>query len=353
MSGGVDSSVAAALLLEQGWEVLGVTLRLFPCEDAEPDSFCCGIEAEAASRAVAERLGFEHRVVSAGVPFEDMVLRPAWEAYARGETPSPCPTCNRELKLGLLLAVAKGLGASHVATGHYARVVRGLEGPELRRGADPNKDQSYFLFELEREQLARALFPLGSLTKPEVRAKAAALGLVNAQRKGSQDACLQIPEGSFAEALRARFGAEARGGEIRDEGGAVVGIHDGLHRFTLGQRRGLGVALGRPAFVQRIDPASATVHLTTRPEDLLATGLEARDVNWLADPPPEDRPFDCEAQVRYRSRPVRCVARATPGGGLALRLEAPKRAVTPGQAVVLYQGDRVLGGAWITRALRA
>jgi len=349
MSGGVDSSVAAALLLEAGWRVIGVTLRLHPCEDAHPERFCCGIDGEAASHAVAQRLGFEHHVVSAGVPFEDLILRPAWEDYAAGRTPSPCPLCNRELKLGLLLATADAMGASHVATGHYARRGGSDDAPTLLRGLDRNKDQSYFLFALTRDQLGRTLFPLGELDKPAVRAKAEALGLVNARKPGSQDACLVGPEGSFAETLRARFDAGATPGVLVDEEGRVLARHDGVHRFTIGQRRGLGVALGRPAFVSHIDGDSGRVTVTTRPEALLSSGLVTRDSTWLADVPAVGTVRRCEVQVRYRARPVPCAATLRADGSLELAFDEPQRAVTAGQAAVLYRGERVLGGGWIAR----
>lgn len=352
MSGGVDSSVAAALLLEQGWQVIGATLRLHACEEAEPDRFCCGVDAEAAAKTVCDRLGIPHHVVSAGVPFEDWILRPAWEAYARGETPSPCPLCNRDLKLGLLLDTAVALGASHVATGHYAQRGGSDDDPHLLRGHDGNKDQSYFLFTLSKEQLASAVFPLGGLTKPEVRARAEASGLINAQRRSSQDACLLGSDGqSFAELLRLRFGAPATAGELVDEAGRVLGHHRGAHLFTVGQRRGLGVALGRPAYVKQVDASCARVTLTTRPEALLATGLVAADTNWLAPQPPPGTTVRCEVQVRYRAAPVPCTATMGPDGTLALRFDRPQRAVTPGQAAVLYHGERVLGGGWILHAL--
>ncbi len=351
MSGGVDSSVAAAEMLERGWEVIGATLRLHPCEDPEAGRFCCGVDAELAARGVCERLGIEHQVISAGVPFEDAVLRPACEAYAAGATPSPCPLCNRELKLGVLLGSADALGAQVVATGHYARRGGSDDRPTLLRGLDRNKDQSYFLFDLQPEQLGRARFPLGELSKPRVRAKAEALGLANARRPGSQDACLQGPDGvPFAELLRRRFGAPARAGEIVDEEGRVLGHHPGIHRYTVGQRRGLGVALGKPAFVRSIDPHSARVTLTTRPEALFAPGLVARAASWLVEAPRVGSRLRCEVQVRYRAAAVGCELRVL-AEGIELRFDRPQRAVTPGQAAVLYQGEQVLGGAWITSPL--
>ncbi len=353
MSGGVDSSVAAALLVERGWTVIGATLRLHPCTDPDAGRFCCGLGAELDSRAVAQRLGIEHTVITAGAAFEDLVLRPAWDDYAHGRTPSPCPLCNRELKLGVLQDTAAAMEIDLVATGHYARRGGTPDEPTLLRGRDPRKDQSYFLFTLSRGQLARTLFPLGELSKPEVRARARTLGLSNAERPASQDACLQGPEGSFSETLRVRFEAPAHPGEIVSEDGRVLAQHDGVHRFTIGQRRGLGVALGRPAFVREIDPETARVTVTTRPEALLSSGLDAADANWLMDPPEPGRPFPCEVQVRYRAEPVGCSATLGEDGTLRLRFETPQRAVSPGQAAVLYRGERVLGGAWIRRALGA
>jgi len=350
MSGGVDSSVAAALLVERGWTVIGATLRLHPCEEGHPERFCCGVNAEIASKAVAEKLGIEHHVISAGVPFEDLILRPAWDAYAAGHTPSPCPLCNRELKLGLLQSTARSLGAAYVATGHYARRGGTDALPTLLRGLDDNKDQSYFLFALTADQLSSAVFPLGDMDKPAVRAHAAALDLVNARQPSSQDACLVGPEGSFAESLRQRFDQPTRSGDIVDEDGRVVGRHPGVHHFTIGQRRGLGVAMGRPAFVMGIDAEAARVTITTRPDALLCGGLLARDLNWLMPPPAPTEPFPCEVQVRYRASAVPSQGLLRADGSLEIRFDRPQRAVTSGQAAVLYRGERVLGGGWIHEA---
>jgi len=347
MSGGVDSSVAAALLQRDGWEVVGATLRLLPCQDDERLRSCCGVEAEVQARAVASRLGIPHYMVEASRRFEVSVLRPSWEAYAAGRTPSPCPLCNRHLKLGALLERADSLGVSHVATGHYARVRRSASGSELLRGADPDKDQSYFLFALRRAQLARLLTPLGALRKPEVRALAAGLGFANAGQPGSQDACLLGPGDSFAEGLRLRFGGGARAGALVGERGEVLGEHAGLHHFTIGQRRGLGIALGRPAWVSRIDPLSAEVHISTQPAALLSSRVQLVGAHWLVRSPPFGTALRCEVQLRYRASPTPVRVEVLEGGALSLELGSPQRAVTPGQAAVLYEGDKVLGGGWI------
>ena len=352
MSGGVDSSVAAALLREQGWDLLGVTLRLLDAHNVGPDRLSRAEEAEAQARTVAEMLGFPHRVLDASAAFEAEVLAPAWRAYAAGRTPSPCLCCNRKVKFGLLMDEALRLGAAGVATGHYVRRVERDGEPALLRGVDPDKDQSYFLFALGPRRLARAFFPLGSMKKTEVRARAAALGLPCAARPGSQDACFAAgQDDGFAEALRAHFSGEARAGDIVDPAGRLLGRHDGLHRFTVGQRRGLGVALGRPAWVSVLDPERATVTVTTREEDLLSAGLLAEEPTWLRRHPEPGETWPCEVQIRYRARPVPAAVTVDEDGRLVVRFVAPQRAVTPGQAAVLYRGERVLGGGWIEKAL--
>jgi tRNA-specific 2-thiouridylase len=258
--------------------------------------------------------------------------------------------CNRHLKFGLLLERARQLGATRVATGHYARTAV-LDGhPALLRGVDRRKDQSYFLFDLGPGALPLLDFPCGGRTKDEVRALARDRGLPGADRAESQDACFVTPGGSFAEALRRHFGAPAQPGPIVDPSGRELGRHAGLHRFTLGQRRGTDVALGHRAYVVALRPEDGAVVLGGEPDGLLASGLLARDVGWLPGCEPGGE-RDCLAQIRYRSPAV--AARVTPGpdGTAEVRFAAPQRAVTPGQAVVLYDGDRVLGGGWIDRSL--
>lgn len=348
LSGGVDSSVAAALLVQAGYDVVGITLRLRPCGDGTDPRSCCGVDGEASARSVAGRLGFPHYTLDVRGSFEVLVLRPAWEAYAAGRTPNPCVGCNRDVKFGLLMQRARALGADLVATGHHARVEIGPEGePVLLRGRDAGKDQSYFLFALGRERLARALFPVGGMTKDEVRALAADLHLASADRPDSQDACIASRDG-FAEALRRELHGEARPGRIVDASGRLLGPHPGIHRFTVGQRKGTGVALGHPAWVRSIDAADGTVVLTEDPADLRAEGLVASGLTWLKDPPAEG--FACTVQVRYRAPAVPATVDVGEGATASVRFERPVRAVTPGQAVVFYDGDRVLGGGWIDRA---
>lgn len=345
MSGGVDSSVTAALLLEQGHEVTGATLRFWLCDegDEEQAKSCCGLDAVAEARGAAGVLGIQHHVIDCRERFEEAVLRPCWEAYDRGRTPNPCVLCNPRIKLLELMRRAELLGADFVATGHHARVEHG-QPPRLLRGRDRNKDQSYFLFGLEERQLASLLLPVGDLTKDEVRRRARELGLDNADRPESQDACLGGGDEPFAEALRGRFDAPARPGSLVDVEGNVLGCHAGVHLFTIGQRRGLGVALGRPAYVVRIRAEADEVVVSTDPDDLMSTELVARRVQWLVQP---EARAEAEVQIRYRHRARPATLELADDGAVRVRFESPQRAVTPGQAVVFYRGERVLGGGWI------
>jgi tRNA-specific 2-thiouridylase len=345
MSGGVDSSVAAALLLEAGYRVMGVTLRLRKC-DNEGGS-CCGGDAVARARAVAGRLGIPHAVEECADEFRESVLRPAWKDYARGRTPSPCLLCNERIKFGYLLAWARGIGASAVGTGHYARILRDPRGnPVLFRGTDPRKDQSYFLAGLKPEQLDSILFPIGHLHKPLVREKARALGLPSAETRDSQDACLVGGPGRpFAEMLRERFGAPARPGRILDEEGRILGRHPGLHRYTVGQRRGL-LGSERRHWVRALREEDASVLVTTDERGLLSRRMTVEGLTWTGEDP-LDKPLLCSVQIRYRHTAAAArVERIGPDSAQVL-FEEPVRAITPGQAAVLYRGDRVLGRGWI------
>lgn len=345
MSGGVDSSVAAGLLVEAGHRVIGATLAMRPCaEDDDEVSWCCGKMAEHEAAQVANRLGIAHYVIDVAQDFETRVLRRAWNEYAAGRTPSPCLVCNEHIKFGRLLALAGELGADAVATGHYARLAPAdSRGPVLRRGLDPIKDQSYFLSQLTASQLQRAEMPLGELTKSEVRDMARRMGFHNAGRQESQDACFSHPEG-FAEGLRRRFGADVEPGEIRTTDGRKLGVHQGLHRYTVGQRKGLGIALGERAYVVRLDTAENAVILSDRINDLETIHLTASSLRWIAAVPQR---FTALAQIRYRSKPAIAQIRLLPNDRAEVLFAEPQKAVTPGQALALYDGDRVLGGGWI------
>jgi tRNA-uridine 2-sulfurtransferase len=351
MSGGVDSSVAAALLLRAGHPVIGVTLRLQECHQVRGSRSCCGAEGIARARAVAGRLGIAHYVVDCVSEFEEQVLRPAWNDYAQARTPSPCLLCNERIKFGVLLSWARQLGAPRVATGHYARITLGPRGePSLLRGKDPDKDQSYFLAGLQADQLRSVLFPIGHLHKQEVRGLARSLGLPSADTRESQDACLVGLDQSFAEMLRERFHAESRPGPIVDEDGRVLGQHRGIHRYTVGQRRGLGISSTGRCWVKAVCPNTAAVIITHDERALLASRLEAKGMNWIGTREPDGLPSSCQVQIRYRHAPA--IARLEIRGedSLGVVFEKPVRAITPGQAAVFYDGARVLGRGWIQAA---
>jgi tRNA-specific 2-thiouridylase len=347
MSGGVDSSVAAALLLEQGFEVVGVTLQLQACHESVEGGSCCGTDSIAQAGAAAGRLGIHHYVLDCRQPFQEAVLLRSWEEYSRGRTPNPCVICNERIKFGLLLDYAGFLGADKLATGHYARVgVRKNGDAFLMRGADARKDQSYFLFSICPDRLSAAMFPVGALTKDTVRSIARRMGLPNADRQESQDACFVSKGTAYPEGLRLRFNEAARPGPFLDEQGRPLGTHSGIHQYTVGQRRGLGIALGSPAWVKSIDAESGSVFLTTRKEGLIARGLIASGVRWHALTPRFKR-LRCSVQVRYNQMPIPATVEPTGPATARVRFDRPLRAVTPGQAVVFFAGDRVLGGGWI------
>jgi tRNA-specific 2-thiouridylase len=348
MSGGVDSSVAAALLREAGHEVIGITLKLQGCYEPGASRSCCSIDGIDRARAAAGQLGVPHYVIDCVREFGEQVLRPAWEEYARGRTPSPCLLCNERIKFGLLLSRARELGATRVATGHYARVAADARGePVLLRGVDRDKDQSYFLAGLTPEQLGAVGVPIGDLRKTEVRAKARALGLATAGARESQDACLVGPDESFAEMLRLRFGAESRPGPIVGSGGAVLGRHPGLHHFTIGQRRGLALSSGGRHWVKGLRAEDAAVVVTGDEGELFADRFTAVGMSWCGGGAASDRPGRCHIQIRYRHTAQSAEVERTGPASIRAIFDAPVRAITPGQAAVLYDGERVLGRGWI------
>ncbi len=348
MSGGVDSSVTAALLKQRGYNVIGATLRMRPSGDDDDISWCLSRDSEDQARKVADVLEIEHHIVDVSDIFEQEILYPAWQEYDRGRTPSPCVRCNVNIKFKCLLELGEKLGASHVATGHYARVIQTKEGTTLFRGLDRTKDQSYFLFGLPQAYLRAALFPLGDMQKLDVRKSAREFGFSNSERKDSQDACFSAGEGGFAEALRIRFNAVSRPGAVMNAASERIGNHQGIHLYTIGQRKGLRIAVGKKAYVFRIDGDKDRVYLTADPKDLERSSLVATGVVWVAGNAPP-APFSCEAQIRYRHAPSKATAHLTENGELQVRFDAPVSAAAPGQAVVLYDGDRVIGGGWIDR----
>ncbi len=354
MSGGVDSSVAAARLHEAGWDVVGVTLHLWDYPEdpraAGGHGRCCAPEDQYDARRVADALGFAHFTFDRRELFASTVVEPFVEAYLAGETPSPCSACNRGVKLAELFALADRLGAAHVATGHYARVVRDSAGlPRLAMGADASKDQSYFLYASPRAWLERLVFPLGESTKAQVRAEATARALPGASKGESQELCfVGGGQHAYAEFVAARAAGRVRPGLIVDDTGRPVGEHDGVHRFTVGQRKGLGVALGKPAFVARIDARSHTVHLGDD-EALLGQRADLADLVLAED---VDLPLRARVRIRYRHDGQAATVERTRSGA-RVTFDAPVRAITPGQIAVLYDDDRVLGGGRIVSAAAA
>jgi len=350
MSGGVDSSAVAALLAEAGHEVIGLSMQLYDQREGDFGfGTCCTLDDLHDARRVATRIGIPHYIVNFEREFQRTVVSNFVDEYVAGRTPIPCARCNSDLKFATLLDRARGLGAEAVATGHYARVE---DEPEtrrrvLRRGLDPSKDQSYFLFSLTQPQLARALFPVGDWTKDAVRDFARSRNLPVAEKPDSQDICF-VPDGdyaSFVERQPSDVANSERSGEIVTRSGQVLGRHEGVHHFTVGQRKGLGVASGERLYVLELKADDRAVVVGPRPE-LERTTLTASQVNWIAGDPPAG-PLHVTAQIRHRHPAAAARLEALDDGRASVEFAEPQLAITPGQAVVFYDGDRVVGGGWI------
>jgi len=349
MSGGVDSSVAAALLAEQGHDVIGLSMQLY--DQSDPNrrfGSCCSLDDLYDARRVAAAINIPHYILNFERQFNEHVVSNFVREYTSGRTPLPCTHCNSDLKFATLLERAQGLGAEAVATGHYARADRDkLTGRVLlKRGTDPTKDQSYFLFSLTQDQLSRAVFPVGDRPKAAVRAYARTRNLPAADKPDSQEICF-IPDNDYAAFISRHSPEAARAGDIVDEGGHVLGGHGGIHRFTVGQRKGLGLgssSTNAPLYVLALRPADGQVVVGPK-SSLEQTMLTASGVNWIVDEPPG--PLRVTAQIRHRHRPAPGTVRSTGNGHADVVFDAPQVAVTPGQAVVFYQGDVVVGGGWI------
>ncbi len=344
MSGGVDSSVAALLLLEANYRVEGVTLRLYDSCGGKKKKSCCGLEDVLDARAAAASLTIKHTVLEHQAAFKKLVIKPFIKEYASGRTPNPCIRCNEAIKFGTLLEYAVAHNFDAVATGHHARMVRGKDGEcALLRGRDAKKDQSYVLFPLTREQRWATLLPVGEWTKSVIRAKARSAGLPTAEKKESQDICF-VGDRGYADFVKENS-VETKPGLIRHTDGRILGNHDGIHRYTLGQRRGLGISAPAPLYVTAIDPVSGEVTVGAR--EALSCKRFVVD-SWLWHDPPESRPREMSVQVRYHQPPGRAKVVSEFGRRLVLEWLDKGRCVTPGQAAVGYDGSTVAGGGWIS-----
>ncbi len=351
MSGGVDSSATAALLLEQGYEVIGITLKLWPqdCVNRAEDK-CCGPQAVSDARAVCHTLDIPYYLIDEAAEFQKHVIQYFADEYKAGRTPNPCVMCNQNLKFGRLIDRARQLGADYIATGHFARIER-VESPTttrylLKRGRDLKKDQSYFLFSLRQDQLARALFPLGEKTKSDTREVARHCRLKTADKEESMEICF-VPDNNYGGFLQSANLVQKHRGEITDVHGHVLGHHDGIAFYTIGQRKGLGITTPKPVYVVELDAENNRVVIG----DELALDRDdftAMNCNWI----PFDQlaePVEVTAKIRYNHPGTPATVTPMANGAVKVKLHTPQRAITPGQAAVFYQDDLVLGGGWITR----
>ena len=358
LSGGVDSATCAALLVESGERVIGISMRLYSAGSsaAVEGGRCCGPRDLEDARAVCAHLGIPFYVADYEADFRRAVMDDFVDTYRRGQTPNPCVRCNQHIKFTPLLRRARALGAKALATGHYARITYDSDGePVLLRGVDAQKDQSYFLFAMPKEALSFVRFPLGGMTKDEVRAHARRLGLPNADKGESQEVCF-VPDGNYASFVEGHSSTEPGGagelsGELVDDQGAVIGEHAGIHRYTVGQRRGLGGSVaaasdGEPRYVVRIDALTRRVHVG-RKAALECQEALVGDAHWLGTPPSAGTELAAGVQIRYRRKPQEARLRVLPDGRVAVHFAAPELAVTPGQAAVFYRDDQVLGGGFL------
>ena len=346
MSGGVDSSVTAFLLKEQGYDCIGVTMKLYDGED-ERESTCCSLRDVEDAKSVCHRLGIPHYTFNFTGDFEQQVIRPFIESYEQGRTPNPCIDCNRRLKFQRLYHRAMELGCDYIATGHY---VRRREEPDgticLYKALDQEKEQSYVLYNMTQEQLCRTLFPLGELSKPQVREIAEREGFLNAKKHDSQDICI-VPDGDYAGFIAETTAKTYPEGPVLDTAGNRIGTHRGIIHYTIGQRKGLGLAMGKPMYVKATDAKTNTVVLGTN-DELFSSRVYGEKLNWIAGELPKE-PISVVARVRYHGKDQPATLHFQGDGKILAEFSVPQRAVTPGQAIVFYQGEKMLGGAEIVR----
>jgi len=347
ISGGIDSAVAALISLRNGFKVIGVTLYLHDTGQGFK-----GSNVEENASKVCEKLNIEHRVIDAVDLFTNAVLRTSWEYYNSARTPNPCAICNRHIKFGFLLDYALRNNADMLVTGHHTKIVRTEDFTTIQKGSDQNKDQSYFLYNLTSGQLKNIYMPIGDMTKDEVRQEAEKADLVFEGSKESQDTCFSVFGENFAETLRKRFTASSKTGNFILPDGTIVGTHNGIHNYTIGQRRGLGIALGVPAFVVDIDETNGNIIISTDQTLLFSNTCSVENMNWLIPPSflrasSDCNSFSCNLKVRYRSRPVHAEVILEKNNKVTLKFKEAQRAVTSGQAAVLYHNDLLIGGGII------
>lgn len=346
MSGGVDSSVTAYLLKEQGYDCIGVTMKLYDGEDGR-ESTCCSLRDVEDAKSVCHRLGIPHYTFNFTGDFDREVIAPFIRSYEQGRTPNPCIDCNRYLKFQRLYHRALELGCDYIATGHYVRRVEEADGTvTLHKALDADKEQSYVLYNMTQEQLRRTLFPLGELTKTEVREIAQREGFLNAKKHDSQDICF-VPDGDYAAFIQEYTGKTYTPGPVYDVDGNKLGTHRGIIHYTIGQRKGLGLALGKPMYVKATDAEKNTVTLATN-DQLFSSKVYAENLNWIAGDVPSE-PKTVVARVRYHGKDQPATLHFLGNGNILAEFQVAQRAVTPGQAIVFYQGDQMLGGAEIVR----
>ena len=346
MSGGVDSSVTAYLLKEQGYDCIGVTMKLYDGEDGR-ESTCCSLRDVEDAKSVCHRLGIPHYTFNFTGDFDREVIAPFIRSYEQGRTPNPCIDCNRYLKFQRLYHRALELGCDYIATGHYVRRVEEADGTvTLHKALDADKEQSYVLYNMTQEQLRRTLFPLGELTKTEVREIAQREGFLNAKKHDSQDICF-VPDGDYAAFIQEYTGKTYAPGPVYDVDGNKLGTHRGIIHYTIGQRKGLGLALGKPMYVKATDAEKNTVTLATN-DQLFSSKVYAENLNWIAGDVPSE-PKTVVARVRYHGKDQPATLHFLGNGNILADFQVAQRAVTPGQAIVFYQGDQMLGGAEIVK----
>ena len=348
MSGGVDSSVAALLMTEKGYECIGCTMKLYANEDIElcRDNTCCSLDDVEDARSVATRLGMPHHTFNFKEKFRETVIDNFIDNYEHGMTPNPCIQCNKHMKFDELYRRGQILGCDKIVTGHYVRIRKTDKGYQLLKAADPNKDQSYVLYNMTQEELAHTEFPLGEFTKDEVRRIAEANGFINANKPDSQDICF-VPDGDYVGALKRFTGKEYEPGEFVDTEGKVLGEHKGIVSYTIGQRKGLGIAYEHPLYVVELDVPNNKVILGKN-EDLFSKEALVKDINWI-DPTDDRQEIRCKAKVRYRMTEQPCVVKKIDATTARVIFDEPQRAITPGQSAVFYEDEVVLGGGTIVR----